>query len=118
VQVMHRSEPSAPRDPADTKEIVPHEAGGDRTASRKIVQVTDHGRTAPDASRPNPVAASSPGPPRPWVKRAASLAMFAGVLLLVAWLAFPPLPAEPEDDGPGSSREAYRVPEKPDGGSR
>jgi hypothetical protein len=139
VQVVHRSAPAATRDPADTKELVPHDAaGGDRTASRKIVQVLDDGRMAPDSGRPDPVAPSAPKPPRPWVKLATSFVMFAGVLLFVAWLAFPPMQVTSDYDQPPSgsrfrggqvpSREGapaafapiapagYPSPHRPDGG--
>jgi serine/threonine-protein kinase len=95
VQVLRRSEPSAPRDPADTREIVPNQADGG-AASRRVVQVTD------DAARPDA--------PRPWVRHATGLAVFAGILLFVAWLAFPPMPADPET---APTRVASRP---PDGG--
>ena len=105
VQVMHRSEPSAPGDAADTKELfaVPRETpGGGRTASRRIVTLAADGKTPAIPSPASPEASPAHEAPRPWVRRAASFAMFGGALLLVAWLAFPNLPLSSDIEEPAA----------------
>jgi serine/threonine-protein kinase len=113
VQVMHRSEPSGPRDPADTKELftVPREAAdGDRTASRRIVPVAADGTTPAVPNPANFGAALAQKPPPLWARRAASFAIFGGVLLLVAWLAFPNLPLPQDIEEPEAPSRLRRGP--------
>jgi len=105
VQVARGGEPSGPQEKRDTQELfpVPRETeGGDRTASRKIVVI----QTEPEP----PDGASDESPPpvrnfrRQLAKSLGSLALFSGMVLFVAWLAFPNWSWQPTDEEPSTER--------------
>ena len=97
--------PSGPRNPTDTKELftVPRETeGGERTASRKVVIIQPAAEASPGVNQAvtAPVLAFR----HPFAKRVGSLVMFAAMLLIVAWLAFPNVPNLQEvDESPSPS---------------
>jgi serine/threonine protein kinase len=111
VQATQTNEPSGSHDASDTREMaaVPAQTEA-RSASRRIVII----RTAGEAAQPataSPPAASAPAPsaptkleatpPRSLRRLVVGLAMFGGMLALVAWLAFPGVPdltSEPEPE--------------------
>jgi serine/threonine protein kinase len=112
VQIMHRNEPSGPREPADTKELYTlgrEPDGGAAAASRKVVLVRPARETPPVGTQAGSRPASGIEFRRWLVRRAASFAMFAGVLLLVAWLSFPNLSALQAIDEPPPGGMARRV---------
>ena len=95
VQAANRNEPAEPRNQPDTQELftLPRETeSGDRTASRKIVIIQQAAQAQPGVSQ----GGAPPGRDgfRQFAKRLGSLAVFAGMLLLVVWLAFPNLPSQ------------------------
>jgi serine/threonine protein kinase len=105
VQLAHRSEPSGPRELTDTKELyrVKREAEGTGgVQAREVVLVTGAAQAPPVAVQASPRSSSGREFRGLLAKRAMSFAMFAGVLLLVAWLAFPNAPRQQDVDEPAS----------------
>jgi serine/threonine-protein kinase len=95
VQVAHRNEPSGPSELTDTKELYaqPRETeSGERPLSRRVVLIPGTEEVPSSARQASLSPFSRRESRRLLVKRVANVAMFAGVLLLVAWLAFPNLP--------------------------
>ena len=110
-QAVSPSESSAPREASDTKELftLPREPQeSDRTASRKIVIIQPAAQGTPGEGQAAPPPARDARPR--FTKRLASVAMFLGVLLFVAWLAFPNIPSVQDDDEPLPANLARRKP--------
>jgi serine/threonine protein kinase len=90
-QVVYRTEPLQPREANDTKSLftLPRESeGGEGESSQRVV-----------------VVGAEPSSPRSSIqrrfgRRVASVAMFAGMLLVVGWLSFPNLPSQQAIDEP------------------
>jgi serine/threonine protein kinase len=107
VQVRQSTEPAASQDhdATDTKELFPLAKAGetrDRSASRKIVPITDSSR-AVAGSRPTDLEPDAPAA-RPLVRLLTQLALFGGILLVIAWLAFPSVPSQEEISEPPRER--------------